>query len=311
MKIHLGTEPIKDIKNAVVTSGTFDGVHVGHQKILNRLREVANQNNGETVMITYWPHPRMVLNPLDNTLKLLSTFPEKANLLETYGVDHLVKIPFTREFSQMTPEEYIRIVLHERIQTSHIITGYDHRFGQNREGGLDDLVSFADKYSYQVEEISRQDIDEIGVSSTKIRKALESGDVMLANQYLGRPYTVTGLVVKGQQLGRTLGFPTANISVKENYKLIPADGIYAVKVCNKYRKRDGMLNIGHRPTVGGEHKTIEVHIFDFDDDIYNSEISLEFIDRVREEVKFESVDQLKLQLKKDERSVRAIFSDSK
>ncbi len=311
MKIHLGTEPIKDIKNAVVTSGTFDGVHVGHQKILNRLREVANQNDGETVMITYWPHPRMVLKPLDNSLKLLSTFPEKANLLETYGVDHLVKIPFTKEFSQMTPEEYIRIVLHDRIKTSHIITGYDHRFGKNREGGLEDLIQYAEKYEYEVEEIPRQDIDEIGVSSTKIRKALESGDVYLANQYLGRPYTVTGLVVKGQQLGRTLGFPTANISVKENYKLIPADGIYAVKVCNKYRKRDGMLNIGHRPTVGGEHKTIEVHIFDFDDDIYNSEISLEFIEHVRQEVRFDSMDDLKLQLRKDEKSVRAILSDYK
>lgn len=311
MKIHLGTEPIKDINNAVVTSGTFDGVHIGHQKILNRLREVANQNEGETVMITYWPHPRMVLKPLDNSLKLLSTFPEKANLLEAYGVDHLVKIPFTKEFSQMTPEEYIRVVLHDRIKTSHIITGYDHRFGKNREGGLEDLVQYADKYEYQVEEIPRQDIDEIGVSSTKIRKALESGDVQLANQYLGRPYTVTGLVVKGQQLGRTLGFPTANISVKENYKLIPADGIYAVKVCNKYKKRDGMLNIGHRPTVGGEHKTIEVHIFDFDDDIYNSEISLEFIDHVRDEVRFDSMDDLKLQLKKDEKSVRAILSDYK
>lgn len=311
MKIHLGTEPIKEIKNAVVTSGTFDGVHIGHQKILKRLREVANQRDGETVMITYWPHPRMVLNPLDNSLKLLSTFPEKANLLEKYGIDHLVKIPFTQEFSQMTAEEYIRIVLHDRIQTSHIITGYDHRFGKNREGGLEDLVSYAGKYHYEVEEIPRQDIDEIGVSSTKIRTALESGDVKLANQYLGRPYSVTGMVVKGQQLGRTLGYPTANISVKENYKLIPADGIYAVKVCNKYKKRDGMLNIGHRPTVGGEHKTIEVHIFDFDDDIYNSEISLEFIDHIREEVKFDSIDKLKLQLKKDEKSVRAILSDSK
>lgn len=311
MKIHLGTEPIKEIKNAVVTSGTFDGVHVGHQKILKRLREAADENGGETVMITYWPHPRMVLKPLDNTLKLLSTFPEKANLLETYGVDHLVKIPFTKEFSQMTAEDYIRVVLHDRIKTSHIITGYDHRFGKNREGGLEDLVSFAAKYHYEVEEIPREDIDEIGVSSTKIRKALEVGDVKLANQYLGRPYTITGLVVKGKQLGRTLGFPTANISVKQGYKLIPADGIYAVKVCNKYKKRDGMLNIGHRPTVGGEHKTIEVHIFDFDDDIYNSEISLEFIDHVREEIKFDSVDKLKQQLNKDEKSVRAILTDCK
>lgn len=309
MKIHLGTEPIKEIKNAVVTSGTFDGVHIGHQKILKRLREVANQTGGETVMITYWPHPRMVLSPLDNTLKLLSTFPEKANLLEAYGVDHLVKIPFTKEFSQMSAEEYIRIVLHDRIKTSHLITGYDHRFGKNRHGGLDDLVKFAGKYDYKVEEIPRQDIDEIGVSSTKIRKALEEGDVKLANQYLDRPFSVTGLVVKGKQMGRTLGFPTANISIKENYKLIPADGIYAVKVCNKYRKRDGMLNIGHRPTVGGEDKSIEVHIFDFDDDIYNSEISLEFVDRVRNEIKFDSVEELKSQLKKDEKAVRAILSE--
>lgn len=309
MKIHLGTEPIKGIKNAVVTSGTFDGVHIGHQKILKRLREVANQTGGETVMITYWPHPRMVLSPLDNTLKLLSTFPEKANLLEAYGVDHLVKIPFTKEFSQMSAEEYIRIVLHDRIKTSHLITGYDHRFGKNRQGGLDDLVKFADKYNYKVEEIPRQDIDEIGVSSTKIRKALEEGDVKLANQYLDRPFSVTGLVVKGKQMGRTLGFPTANISIKENYKLIPADGIYAVKVCNKYRKRDGMLNIGHRPTVGGGDKSIEVHIFDFDDDIYNSEISLEFVDRVRDEIKFDSVEELKSQLRKDDKAVRAILSE--
>jgi len=308
MKIHLGTEPIKEIKNAIVTSGTFDGVHIGHQKILARLREAADELDGETVMITYWPHPRMVLTPYDDSLKLLSTFPEKANLLEKYGVDHLVKIPFTKAFSQMTAEQYIRVILHERINTKRIIIGYDHRFGQNREGGLDQLRDYSEKYQYEVEEISRQDIDEIGVSSTKIRKALETGNVQLANQYLGREYSINGLVVKGKQLGRTLGYPTANISIKETYKLIPADGIYAVRVCNKYKKFDGMLNIGHRPTVGGEHKTIEVHIFDFDEDIYNSEISLEFIDHVRKEVKFESVEALKAQLKKDEKAVRSILS---
>lgn len=308
MKIHLGTEPIKELTNAVVTSGTFDGVHIGHQKILARLREVADQTGGETVMITYWPHPRMVLHPLDHSLRLLTTFPEKANLLEKFGVDHLVKIPFTREFSQMSAEDYIRVVLHERVKTSQLIIGYDHRFGKSREGGLEDLVHFASKYEYAVEEIPRQDIDEIGVSSTKIRKALETGDVKLANQFLGRPFAISGMVVKGNQLGRKLGYPTANISIKENYKLIPADGTYAVRVCHKYKKRDGMLNIGYRPTVGGEHKTIEVHIFDFDEDIYNSDISLEFIDHVRPEVRFDSVDALKLQLKKDEKAIRAILS---
>ena len=308
MKIHLGTEPIKNIKNAVVTSGTFDGAHVGHQKILKRLRHVADEMNGETVLITYWPHPRLVLKPWDTTLKLLSTFPEKANLLEKYGVDHLVKIPFTRDFSQMSPEDYIRIILHDHVQTKKLIIGYDHRFGKDRAGGLEELMHFASKYEYEVEEIPRHDIDEIGVSSTKIRRALETGDVQLANEFLGRPFSVNGMVVKGRQLGRTIGFPTANISIKQPYKLIPADGIYAVKVCNKYRKMDGMLNIGHRPTVGGDDKTIEVHIFDFEDDIYNSEISVEFIDYIRKEVKFESMEKLKQQLQEDELAVKARLS---
>lgn len=304
MKIHLGIKDITELKNSVVTSGTFDGVHVGHQKILARLRQVADEINGETVVITYWPHPRMVLKPWDNSLKLLSTFPEKATLLERYGVDHLVKIPFTQEFAQMSSEEYIRVILNERVHTKKLIIGYDHRFGKNRDGGLETLQSYASQYNYEVEEIPRQDIDEIGVSSTKIRRALETGDVKTANEYLGRPYTVSGMVVHGKKLGRTIGFPTANIHIKENYKSIPADGIYAVKVCNKYKKRDGMLNIGNRPTVGGDDKTIEVHIFDFCDDIYDSEISVEFIDIIRKEEKFDSVDQLKAQLQQDEIAVK-------
>jgi riboflavin kinase/FMN adenylyltransferase len=305
MKIHLGIKDIEELSNSVVTSGTFDGVHFGHQKILARLREAADEINGETVVITYWPHPRMVLKPWDPSLKLLSTFPEKATLLEKYGVDHLVKIPFTQEFAQMSSEEYIRVILNERVHTKKLIIGYDHHFGKNREGNLQTLQEFAPKYDFEVEEIPRLDIDAIGVSSTKIRRALEVGDVKTANEYLGRPYSVAGMVVHGKQLGRTIGYPTANIHIKETYKLIPADGIYAVKVCNKYQKRDGMLNIGHRPTVGGDDKTIEVHIFDFSDDIYDSEISLEFIDMIRKEEKFESVEQLKTQLQHDEIAVKA------
>lgn len=304
MKIHLGTEKIHEIENAVVTTGTFDGVHIGHQKILSRIRDVADQTNGQTVLITYWPHPRLVLKPWDNTLLLLSTFPEKANLLEAHGIDHLVKIPFTKDFAAMSPEEYIQVVLHERIKTSKMIIGYDHRFGKDRSGGLDELKAFAPKYNYEVEEISRQDIDEIGISSTKIRRALESGDIGTANKYLGRSYNVTGRVVHGNKLGRSIGYPTANIEVKENYKLIPTDGVYAVKVCNKYQKFDGMLNIGNKPTVGGENRTIEVNIFDFNQDIYNTEISIEFIDRVRNEMKFDSLDDLKHQLEEDEKVVR-------
>lgn len=304
MKIHLGTEKIHEIENAVVTAGTFDGVHIGHQKILNRIRDVADKTNGQTVLITYWPHPRLVLKPWDNTLLLLSTFPEKANLLEAQGIDHLVKIPFTRDFASMSPEEYIKVVLDERINTRKMIIGYDHRFGKDRSGGLDELKAFAPKYNFDVEEISRQDIDEIGISSTKIRTALQSGDITTANTYLGRNYCVSGRVIHGNQLGRSIGYPTANIEVKENYKLIPADGVYAVKVCNKYTKFDGMLNIGQKPTIGGENKTIEVNIFDFNQDIYNTEITIEFVDHVRNEIKFDSLDSLKLQLAEDEKAVK-------
>lgn len=309
MKIHLGTEKIKNIKNAVVTSGTFDGVHLGHQKILKRVKQVADEIDGETVLITYWPHPRLVLRPWDNSLQLLSTFPEKANLLEQFGIDHLVKIPFTKEFSQLSPEDYIRVILHERINASKLIIGYDHRFGKDRSGGMDQLLEFAPKYGFEVEEIPRQDIDEIGISSTKTRRALEIGDVKTANSFLGKPYSVNGVVSHGAKNGRKLGFPTANVKIKENYKLIPADGVYAVKVCNKYKKLDGMLNIGHRPTVGGENKTIEVHIFDFDQDIYDSEISLEFIERIREEKKFDSIEVLKGQLEEDQKVVRSILAN--
>lgn len=308
MKIHLGTEAIKSIKNAVVTSGTFDGVHLGHQKILSRLREVADQSNGETVLITYWPHPRLVLRPWDHSLLLLSTFPEKANLLERHGVDHLIKIPFTQEFAQMSPEDYINVILKERINTNKLIIGYDHRFGKDRSGGLDELKELGPKAGFEVEEIPRQDIDEIGISSTKIRRALDTGDVQTANKYLGRHYSIAGQVVHGEKLGRSIGFPTANIHVKEPYKLIPSDGTYAVKVCNKYKKMDGMLNIGMRPTIGGENKTIEVNIFDFNEDIYDSEISIEFVDIVRKEIKFDSLDALKAQLVKDEEAVRQRLS---
>jgi riboflavin kinase/FMN adenylyltransferase len=303
MKIHLGTEAIENIKNAVVTSGTFDGVHMGHQKIIDRLKEEARRIDGETVLITYWPHPRLVLKPWDSSLQLLSTFPEKANLLEEYGIDHLVKVPFTKEFASMQAEDYIRVILSERIQTKKIIIGYDHRFGKDRSGGLEELHQFSDKYGYEVEEIPRQDIEEIGISSTKIRRALEVGDVQQANAFLGRNYAITGRVVHGEKIGRSLGFPTANISIKENYKLIPADGIYAVRVCLKYNKFDGMLNIGNRPTIGGDHKTIEVNIFDFNEDIYESEISIEFVDLIRKEIKFSSLDALKEQLKIDKQSV--------
>lgn len=308
MKIHLGTEKIKNIENAVVTSGTFDGVHLGHQKILQRVSQVAKEIKGQTVLITYWPHPRLVLKPWDNGLQLLSTFPEKANLLEQHGIDHLVKIPFTHDFSQLSPEEYIQIILKERISTKKLIIGYDHRFGKDRSGGLEELMTFAPKYDFDVEEISRKDIDQIGISSTKTRRALEIGDVATANSFLGRPYSITGIVVHGDKKGRVMGFPTANIQVKETYKLIPKDGVYAVHVHDQYEKWQGMLNIGQRPTFGGDNKTIEVHLFDFNEDLYGKEISLQLIARVRDEKKFNSLVELREQLGKDQIEVQNILN---
>ena len=307
MKIHQGTSPIPNLENAVVTSGTFDGVHLGHQKILERLRQAADQINGETVLLTYWPHPRLVLQPEKNNLKLLTTFDEKAELLEQFGIDHLVKIPFTKEFSEMSSEDYIRIVLHERVNAKKLIIGYDHHFGKNREGSLKDLLAHADKYDYQVEEIARQDIDEIGISSTKIRTALAGGHVAIANKYLGRPFSLEGIVSHGDKRGRTIGFPTANILVKEPYKLLPEDGIFAIRVFVNGQRFDGMLNIGNRPTVGGSTKTIEANIFDFDQDIYGQQIKIELIDQIRKEIKFDGLDQLKVQLSKDEIAVRTLL----
>ena len=307
MKIHQGTAPIKSIENAVVTAGTFDGVHLGHQEILKRLRNIADRTGGQTVLITYWPHPRLVLKPEQEPLHLLSTFTEKAGLLAQYGIEHLVKIPFTRELSQMTPEAYIRVMFHERINTTKMVIGYDHRFGKLRSGGLTQLKQLSTRFNFEVEEISKQTIDEIGISSTQIRRALATGNIAMANRHLGRNYSLTGSVVQGKKIGRSLGFPTANIEVKEDYKLIPADGIYAVKVWHKQKEMGGMLNIGRRPTFGGEEKVIEVHIFDFDKDIYGCELKIVFINHIRSEIKFESLTALKRQLKEDEKAVRKIL----
>ncbi len=304
MKIHSGTASIQGLKNAVVTSGTFDGVHIGHQKILERLKQAAKEIDGETVLITYWPHPRLVLSNRNNGLKLLSTFPEKANLLEHYGIDHLVKIPFTKEFASLSSEAYIKSILHDKVGTKKLIIGYDHRFGKDRQGGLEELTQFAPKYGYELEEIPRQDIEAIGVSSTRIRKALEASEVTVANQYLGRPYSLTGMVIHGNKLGRTIGFPTANIGIKEPYKLLPSNGIYAIRINIDFKVYDGMINIGNRPTVGGNTRTIEANIFDFDEDIYDQEITVEFIDHIRNEIKFDGIDGLKNQLQKDELACR-------
>ena len=296
MQIHEGLADFPSIPNAVVTSGTFDGVHVGHQKILSRLNELAKKNKGETVLLTYWPHPRLVLYPKEHHLRLLSTFDEKVSLLRDFGIDHLIVLPFTPEFSQMSSVDFIQQILVDKIQTKCLVIGYDHKFGKNREGSFDYLQAHSEELGFTIEEISRQDIDDMGVSSSKIRIALESGDLPTATSYLGRPYSLTGEVVIGQQIGRSIGFPTANIQVKDDYKLLPKNGVYAVTVQVDGQQYKGMLNLGNRPTVSGEQKTIEVHLFDFAGDLYHKSLSVNFIQFLREEKKFADLAALKDQL---------------
>lgn len=307
MKIYEGLEGFTPVKNAVVTSGTFDGVHLGHQKILNRIREIARSIQGETVLITFWPHPRLVLYPNEHNLRLLSTFEEKAKLLRKFGIDHLITIPFTQEFSQMTSEEFIKKVLIDAIQTKKLVIGYDHRFGKNREGSFEYMKANSSTFGFELEEISRQDVEEIAVSSTKIRKALESGEVHTAESCLGRPYELNGLVIKGQQIGRSIGFPTANIHIPNDYKLIPKDGVYAVEAAVDGTLYKAMLNIGNRPTVDGSKKTVEANLFDFQGDLYDRQITVYFHEFLREERKFESLEALKNQLYQDQKSAKSVL----
>ncbi|WP_207431154.1 bifunctional riboflavin kinase/FAD synthetase [Sabulibacter ruber] len=287
------------LSHAVVTSGTFDGVHIGHQKILTKLIEAARQSNGQSVVISYWPHPRTVLKPDDDSLRLLSTIEERIEALRQFGVDYFLLLPFTREFAQLSSEEYIQQILIKTIQTKKLVIGYDHRFGKNREGGFDYLQANAQRYGFEVEEIPRQDIDAVGVSSSKIRTALEHGDVATAARYLGRPYSLTGTVVKGKQLGRTIGYPTANVEPQERLKLVPAQGIYAVKVRTATGLYKGMLSIGTNPTVQGTQQTIEVNIFDFEEDLYGEEITLLFFSYLRPEEKYSGLEELTNQLHLD------------
>jgi riboflavin kinase/FMN adenylyltransferase len=308
MKVYTNIDDFKDVKNPIVTTGTFDGVHLGHQKIISRLKEVAKEEDGNTVLLTFSPHPRMVLFPDDNELKLLNTLPEKIELLEKYGVDHLIVYPFTKEFSRLTSIEFVRNILVNRIQTKRLVIGYNHHFGRNREGSFEHLKEYGPLYGFEVEEIPAKDIDHIEISSTKIRNALLIGDVKTATTYLGHIYSLTGTVVKGKQLGRTIGYPTANLQVMDTYKLIPGDGVYAVKVKHKNAIYGGMLNIGNNPTVEGKGKSIEVNIFDFDKQIYGDEATIYFIERLRDEVKFNNLEELKEQLARDKQDAMSKFS---
>jgi riboflavin kinase / FMN adenylyltransferase len=309
MKIYHHIDEFVKLKNAVVTIGTFDGVHVGHRKIISGIKELAENAGGETVLLTFFPHPRMILHPEDESIKLINTIPEKAELLEQLGIDHLIITPFSRDFSNQTAEEYIRDVLVDKIGTKKIVIGYDHRFGKDRQGGLDDLLRLGPVYGFDVVEIPEQDINEVAISSTRVRNALLTGEIELANTFLGYPFFITARVVRGDQIGRQLGYPTANLVIQERYKLIPADGIFAVNVNIEGTKYKGMAYIGTRPTIDGTRRNIEVNIFDFDYDIYNQQIRMEFYNFVRGDMKFSSIEDLKLQIDKDKAAVTGLLGD--
>ncbi|MFN0291284.1 bifunctional riboflavin kinase/FAD synthetase [Pedobacter helvus] len=342
MKTYTQLSDFKKLNNAIVTIGTFDGVHFGHQKIIKRLCELAKSSGGESVLLTFFPHPRMIIDPENQDLKMINTIDEKAQILASLGVDHLIITPFTRDFSNLSAEEYIKNILVDAIGTRKIIIGYDHRFGKDRLGNIQTLAENAAVFGYSVEEIPEQDINDVAVSSTKIRKALLDGDVGLANDYLGYAFSIYGPVIKGDKIGRTIGFPTANIFVAETYKLIPGDGIYAVtvelesevgspksednnaqshtsnsKTNNslfelptsdiRHQTYKGMAYIGQRPTINGMTRNIEVNIFDFDKEIYGQNIKMNFLAFLRHDVKFTGLEALKQQLQQDKANTLLFF----
>jgi len=299
VKVYNHLNEFKKKDNAAVTIGTFDGVHIGHRKIIARLLETAQQHGGESVILTFFPHPRMILTPEDADLKMITTMDEKAALLEKLGVDHLIITPFTRDFSNLMPDDYIKQILVEQIGTRQIVIGYDHRFGKNRSGGFEDLQRNAEVYGFGIEEIPEQDIHDVAVSSTKIRQALLKGDIRTANDFLGYPFHLTGKVIKGDQIGRKLGYPTANLFIPETYKILPSDGVYAFRIEIDNEFYNGMGYIGHRPTLNGMTRNVEANIFDFHEDLYGRTIRLHFIGFIRGDEKFNSLEEMRQQIEKD------------
>ncbi len=298
MKIFHSINDFRSTKKTIITLGTFDGVHIGHKKILEKVLQNTGDGQYESLVLTFFPHPRMILKE-DSDMKLLNTIDEKIDLLDKIGIQNLVIHPFDEKFSRLTAEEFVKTILVDRFQVQKIIIGYDHRFGRNRTANINDLIAFGEQYDFEVEQISVQEINEISVSSTKIRNALLEGNMTLANDYLGYNYFLTGEVVKGKQLGRTINFPTANLKIQENYKLIPQNGVYIVKSVINEQTVFGMMNIGFNPTVNGQNQTIEIHYFDFDADLYHQKIRVSILQRIRSEQKFESVNLLKAQLETD------------
>ena len=298
MKIFHSINDFKPTKKTIVTIGTFDGVHIGHQKIIEKLIQNAVDYNCESLILTFFPHPRMVLQE-GSEIKLLNTIEERSNLIQKTGLSNLIIHPFNKEFSRLTAEEFVKTILVDALNIQKIIIGYDHRFGRNRSANIDDLIVYGKQYNFEVEQISAKEIDDVSISSTKIRNAILNGHMALANEYLGYTYVLNGTVIKGKQLGRTIGFPTANLKIEEEYKLIPKNGVYIVKSTINKKTVFGILNIGTNPTVNGEKLSIEVHFIDFDGDLYHSNIEISVLESIREEQKFDSIELLKNQIQED------------
>jgi riboflavin kinase/FMN adenylyltransferase len=299
MKIYRSIEDYNEVKRSVVTIGTFDGIHLGHKKILSRLIKSSKNKDLNSVVLTFFPHPRIILNKY-NEVKMIDTLDEKIIHLNEIGIDSLIIHPFDKNFSLLSANQFIKDFLVDKLKIKHIIIGYDHRFGKGREASVTDLKNYADDYDFTVEEIKAQEIEKITVSSTKIRNSINQGDIKTTEKYLGRYFNLTGKVVKGDGLGKKINYPTANIFIEETYKIIPKDGVYLVETIIKDKLFKGMMNIGHRPTIGTNVKSIEVHLFNFNEDIYGQVISIKMISKIRDEKKFSSIQALKEQLVKDE-----------
>ena len=312
MKVHRDLNNF-NAHNPVLTIGTFDGVHLGHRKIISRLHDLAASIDGESVIFTFDPHPRKVVSPSETNLRLLTTLDEKIALFEEAGIDHLIVYPFTPEFAKLTYEEFVEQILVGQIHVKSLVVGYDHKFGKGRQGDFDLLKSCADRLDFQIEKLDVLLVNESNVSSTKIREAIQVGDFETANAYLGYPFTIHGMVVEGQRLGRTIGYPTANIDAMDPDKIITGYGVYAVRVTVRNQTYTGMLNIGSRPTVNhnADHRTVEVNLFDFSDDIYGEPVEVVFYHKLREEQKFASLDALKEQLAQDRINTISYFTQDK
>jgi len=285
-------------KKTILTLGTFDGVHLGHQAILKKVIHAAHLSDYESVVLTFFPHPRMVLNQEKN-IKLLNTIKEKEELFEHLGIDNLVIHPFDKDFFSLEAGDFVKDILVKQFNIHKIIIGYDHKFGKNRSASITDLIAFGKKYNFEVEQISVQEINDVSVSSTKIRSAILNGTMEIANQYLGYQYSFSGKVVSGKQIGRAINFPTANLEIEDTYKLIPKNGVYVILCCFDKKIATGMMNIGNNPTLGNTEQTVEVHLFDFNEDIYGKTVKISVLHFIREEQKFENLEALQLQLQRD------------